>query len=691
MGKARIETRPRGRATKPRELAALLRASLTIAAALCLVLLLDALGAIAAIDEGLQRRYVRLSEALGASRETTEPLVVVASDSETIEAWGPPPWPAERLAELVERISVGNPNVIAELGHVPMFEPGEALDRILESHAGELLTASTDEQSASPWSGIGLDHGELVLGPNSRLHALAEHSERLPTMPERLAVHWLTPSSRLPVVPAHQVAAGKIPSRTFAGRVVLLGMTDRDHAMPVETPVGLLSPVEVEAHALIGLADSMIWAELPLAWSYLGCALLGFGLLLMFSRTDGVHVALLVLGGIATLLVVDFVLYQRGVVRLGSARVLLSVATVSLGYWLSEATAACVALRRLHARVLSATSGTVANELELELDEHGFWQDLAELGSEYVFEAVAEFAGSTVLERVDDGWTLVVRASAKLDAESHALLAAREHLDIRRAPFRVAWLTLRASWTTQLLPRGPLYRRRKTLQVPLERDGELLGLWLVHLPDELELELADIETFERLGRQMADGLVRRRERLALRDQAPRQRLCDHVETIDDGLRLLDDEHRWGLELLEQLPVRALIATVWGELEFIDPRLRSDLARRYPGLFDTDVGEPDLRRVLARLTGTSLDEAQRLMRKVVQSDVAIELDTIPGIIGAGDRVDVWVLSRIRSKHGIDLPGFRPAVHIHILLMARSSVPAKTVETRSGALLRVLGGS
>jgi hypothetical protein len=50
--------------------------------------------------------------------------------------------------------------------------------------------------------------------------------------------------------------------------------------------------------------------------------------------------------------------------------------------------------------------------------------------------------------------------------------------------------------------------------------------------------------------------------------------------------------------------------------------------------------------------------------------------------------VWVLSRIRSKRGIDLPGFKPAVHEHILLMARSSAPAQTIRTRSGGLLRVL---
>jgi hypothetical protein len=237
-----------------------------------------------------------------------------------------------------------------------------------------------------------------------------------------------------------------------------------------------------------------------------------------------------------------------------------------------------------------------------------------------------------------------------------------------------------------MLPAGQRYGKRKTLIVPLEDEAELLGLWLIHFADDLEVSGADCETFERLGRQMAAALVRRRERVALHEQAGNNRLRDYVHTIVGGMRLLRDEQRWALELLEQLPVRALIATVWGEIEFVDPRLQADLTRRYPGLFSPDTPDDNLRVVLARLTGKSVEESNRLLRKVVAEGVDIELDAQPGIEDPGD--DVWVLSRIRSKRGIDLPGFKPAVHEHILLMARSSAPAQTIRTRSGGLLRVL---
>src|SRR5690606_26314762 len=217
--------------------------------------------------------------------------------------------------------------------------------------------------------------------------------------------------------------------------------------------------------------------------------------------------------------------------------------------------------------------------------------------------------------------------------------------------------------------------------------GQLLGIWLLHSSAWTLIDRDDIETFERLGRQMAGALIRRRERAALREQAGRARLREQIETIVGGLRMLRDEHRWALELLEQLPVRAMIATVWGELEFVDPRLRSELARRYPGLFCEDLPEQNLRVVLARLTGKSFEDAHRLMRNVIGNGVEIELEAVPGIDDPGD--DIWVLSRIRSQRGIDLPGFKPALHEHILLTAHSSAPAQTIKTRSGTYLRVLG--
>jgi CHASE2 domain-containing sensor protein len=690
MANATNEIGPEARATAPRELAAILRSTFAIALTLLFVWLLDSLGAVASFDEGLRRLYVTLDDQLGASRESSEAVVVVAGDRETVAAWGPPPWPPERLAALVEQIDPGQADVIVELGHTRMFVGGDELAALREGvERGELLIGGLDSPD-SPWAGVGLERGELRLRPASRLVELGQRSERLPAVPERLPVRWLTPRSRLPMVPAHLVAAGKIPPRTFAQRVVVLGVTDPAHAMPVATPLGPMSPVEVEAHALTALADGAVWTELPLPAIYVGCGLLAFALLWMLKRGPGTRVAVVLLAGLGVLLVVDFVGHAHGWLRLGAGHALVTAAVIALSHWVGESLEASIGLRRLRARVLDHAAGVAAHGEPGRADDPGLWRELATLGTEYAEEIIGELVATatTVLERERGTYRLQVRASAKLDEHGHAVLGATvEHLDLRQPPLRVTWLTLRANMVGPLVPGAG-----SALVVPIEHRGELLGLWMVHFAAALELGQDDRELFEDLARQMAAALVRRRERSALR-RSMRANVRDHVETIISGFRLLRDEQRWALELLEQLPVRAMIATVWGELEYVDPRLRSELGNRYPGVFtdaESEAPADNLRSVLARVTGNSLAEAHRLMRKVVRTGVELELAAAPGV-GVGDGDDVWVLTRIRSTRGLDLPGFRPATHDHIVLMARSYAPARTIATASGRFLRVLGTS
>lgn len=670
-----------GQIPGPREVSTLAGAALVVVAALLLVFALDVAGLVAAIDDGLAARWVRLSEANGDARRTNSAVLLVAADDETVEAWGPPPWPADKLAPLLEQDN--GAVLIAEAGHARVFKPSDELDALIGEH--HLLFARSDERRASPWSGIGLEHGEIVLGDDSRMHWIARVA-KLAAIGERLPVRWLAPSTsldsaRLPVVSLHEVAAEPNLRTSFRERIVLIGITDPDYEMLLDTPIGRLSPAEIEAHALTGWTDGVVWSPMPLALTYLLVAGFAIVLLWVFAR-PGVAKSLLFasLAAIAVM-VVDYACYQRGLVRVGSGHGLLTIVAVSVSYWLYEAQQTFAGLRALRTRVLREAAVSVAGE-----DDDGFWQDMAELGGEYAQATIGGAAAATIIERDADSWRLVVHASSRLDPDSHGYLSKLDSLDLRRAPFRTPWLTQRGGWAVDLLPTGARFGRRKTLLVPLVDEAELLGLWLVHVGDEVEVSGTDIETFERLGRQMALGIVRRRERLRLREQASITRLRDYIETIVGGLRMLRNEQRWALELLEQLPVRAMIATVWGEIEFVDPRLREELARRYPGLFSPDQPEDNLRVVLARLTGQTMDEANRLMRKVMTEGHEIELDAQPGIEDPGD--DVWVLSRIRSKRGIELPGFKPAVHEHILLMARSSAPALTVRTRSGGLLRVL---
>src|SRR5689334_22241650 len=100
MAEARIETRDT-QVTGPRELGAAIRAALVVCAALLVVWLLDVVGLVAAIDDGLQTRWVRLGEAAGPVQPTSASVILVAADAETIAAWGPPPWSADELEQLL--------------------------------------------------------------------------------------------------------------------------------------------------------------------------------------------------------------------------------------------------------------------------------------------------------------------------------------------------------------------------------------------------------------------------------------------------------------------------------------------------------------------------------------------------------------------------------------------------------------
>ncbi|EDM76047.1 hypothetical protein PPSIR1_06753 [Plesiocystis pacifica SIR-1] len=701
MAKARIQTRSDQRSANPRELSMLARAVALLVIVFAIVGALDFAGLFTAADHSIHSRWYRMGDTMGSSRKSASRVVLVAGDAETFEEFGAPPWDANMLASMVKSISDAEPLLIAEVGHERLFHDVDQLHKIADDDEdkpekqrrvdrADLSNVMMQDLSnaRSPWTAGGLEQGTLDASDNSRIREIVSRA-KLDAIGDRVPVHWMVPEGRLPVLPAHLVLSGEIdPHAAFAQRVVLIGVTADEYVHSIDTPLGWRSSTEVEAHALAGIADGVLGWRPNLAMIYGVCLCLAVAMLWVFERVRGSTASMIITFMIVSVLTLDYICLDRGVAVLGAARPLSVLVLVSASYWIAQAVETLSGLGELRTRVLREATGEPAVD-EAELDE-GFWDDLAELGASYAMEVVGGEATSTIVERPSERWRLEVRASSeRLDEDSHAFIEGRENFDLRRAPFRSAWLTMRASWTTNILPRGPRYGARKSLLVPLENEGEMFGLWMIHLSDEIELEREEIETLEELGRQMAGAILRRRERSALREQAGEARLRDHLETIVGGLRLMHDEHRWALELLEQLPVRAIIATVWGEIEFFDPRVRLKLSREYPNLFsDEDDSEKNLRVVIARLTGKSLDEAHGLMRKVVRDGMELELEVEN--VNPDDPV-VWMLSRIRSKRGIDLPGFKPAVHEHILLMARSSAPAKRHETRSGRILKVLGGA
>jgi CHASE2 domain-containing sensor protein len=145
--------------------------------------------------------------------------------------------------------------------------------------------------------------------PNAVLESL-----ELPVRDEALPTRYVT---QLPKVAALRVAAGEIPASTFRDRVVIVGRTDAA-ALTVATPLGLMSPAQVEAHALLGALDGALWRAGPTWWQTL-LGTTAWALLLALALRRRGLLSVLAITGLAVALAVgvDAALFAAGIVRLG--------------------------------------------------------------------------------------------------------------------------------------------------------------------------------------------------------------------------------------------------------------------------------------------------------------------------------------------------------------------------------------
>jgi CHASE2 domain-containing sensor protein len=254
------------------------------------------------VDRALHARYAGLF----ADESRTQSVLLVAVDAATFEAWGPAPWTGDRSEALVSALEAATPRLIvwpeedATLAG-PRVADGSTMG--IDPLIGPPLTRATDPGF-----------------PGAALQALGFPQRHGP-----LPAHYV---SFLPMVSAHRVAAGDIPPATFHNRVVIVGRTDRAVAT-VATPLGPMSPAQVEAHALLGVLDGAAWNVLP-AWLRNGAFAawaLGLARALRGRSVAAIVGIAAVACGVAAL--VDVGLFAAGVARVGiGSAVLIAVAAV---------------------------------------------------------------------------------------------------------------------------------------------------------------------------------------------------------------------------------------------------------------------------------------------------------------------------------------------------------------------------
>jgi hypothetical protein len=619
---------------------ALLKGPALLVLALLMVLGASASGLTGAVDRVLREHYYEVEP----TRESGQRVLLVSADTSTIAAWGPPPWSPEHFAELEAEINGGGPTLLAIAGGTRLFDFEDAQAPV------PLLAPSLPEQWSGSVDALALDQG--VAGHQSVRELLA----RTPLMPpegDQLDIHFLHPLESLPRVDAHRVANGEIPPSTFAGRIVLIGLTADPFAVQLPTPVGSMKLAEVHAQALLSIADRATWDRVG-SGQFLA-VLLMVGLGGLAGRRLNVVQALLASGlAIAAMISLDYLLFSQDLAIWGAAAPMLGFVLGCGGQILEHQYRTAETLAAL-SRQVSESTPVKANPVSDE-EWEDFWMDMVSLGRSYIDTPHS----AIIAELPEDSWHLVVRACDGITED--AIVERRR--DIRRSPFRAGYLSHRAGWTEGFVEGG-----ERSLMVPLLEKGQIYGYWMLHLDPEIGLEEEDIADVERLGRQMAQSIATRRLREVQLNEPEAGDLSGTMRVLSQGIETMSHSKDWARALAEQLPVGIMVATIFGHIEFQNDAMREHLALDFPD------GPPneDIRAVIAQLTGSTLKEAHEIMRDALKSDSIHKLQSrlsgLPNLRG-DPRLS---LTRLHLDSSTNFLGQMSGDAEYLLLIARA-VPA-----------------
>ena len=214
--------------------------------------------------------------------------------------------------------------------------------------------------------------------------------------------------------------------------------------------------------------------------------------------------------------------------------------------------------------------------------------------------------------------------------------------DIRQAPYHAAQLTQKPVWHDSFMA-GQLGLR--TLMIPLVVQNKLIGFWMVNFPTEASLEAPHMELIRVLAREVALVTVRRREGAQLKRSTPAlgTGLVADLEQIQRSVSWQNQNQQDLLQLGESVPFGVAVATLWGEIRYMNPALKAICK-----IEGVDPRSADsLTDMLFALTAMPKDRIQLRLRKFVQ-----ELDELrlrgrlhpPAGLAKHDLVLSWLASR-----------------------------------------------
>ena len=558
--------------------------------------------------------------ALRGSHAVSERVVFVAMDEHTGEAWGPPPWSWQRYDDMLAAILAANPHVIAVL------EPGPRVLPSTEPHfnpplaraitSGRLILPPVAPGLGQPRLELVGTHGveavSLARTPGSDVASTTERAIRAAglSLPpgDQLWVHYLGGAHSLPTIPAHRIATGEIPANTFDDRIVIVGLRGERFAPLVPTPVGPLSPAEVHAHAVRALALDAVWAPMP-AWAqWLLSGSLALICLLLLPLLSLRPSALFLLGVALALLIIDYTLFALGILRVGAAGPLVAIALAAAASWLGERHQVLRELEtiaRWSARRLAM--GTSGQEREAF---HELWERFARTSRTFT-----RYESTLLGELSVTGWHLEFHLSLGVAADQIREL----RRDVRREPFKSAYMMHRPMWSERFM-NGEL--EQKSLLVPLSSFNRVLGLWVINFRKGVEVPNSTLRMIELLADQLTLTMERKRIRQMrdVRDEVHESLLLRPIQETRTSMQFFAHEQTNLARMFESLPTGVLVATLWGEIEYINAAMRRFLS----SLRVDSSKQHSLPDLLSALTDASETEVHETVMRLFSGSPFVEL-------------------------------------------------------------------
>lgn len=577
-------------------------------------------------DRALRGPYYRLR----GDRDTKQHVILVALDAPTIAAWGPPPWKGADTAKMFETIAGGQPRALGVVDD-PARIGGFAANVISGPVGLELDSGVVEAVRAG-------DADEPTATARIATAARVELEGRINYVGKR----------GLPTVSAIDVARGAIPAQTFAGKIVVVGLTAQPYAGLVPTPIGALAPAQVQAHALASSADGATWAAAPgwLRWLVIAFAIV---LSLVIARIPSRIATLASVLLAFALLVLDYVMFATGALMVGATLPLLAVlATASV-----ERIYERVVLQRHVREIAHWTRRWMLLETMRDhgpSDKPGYWRRVGELTRMYLG------ATSSIITELPVGeHRLELRVLGNVEASQ----IKERRMDIRRSPYRKAHLTLGPVWHDDFVADG------RTLIVPLiVRNTQLIGFWMVTFERRSAVTVSHMALIKTLATEIGRALERGR----MEAPAAQAGLAFELEDVKRAFQAHGQNQQDLLTLGEAMPFGVFVSTLWGDVRYANSAMKRLCSQRGIDVASTD---GDLAAMLSALTARSTNDVHAELRELVQSQE---------LYLRGDRDDValsWLGREDDAERlvvGWILPGANPAA------------PSRTVDDQTATLLR-----